>query len=50
MHLVRQTAGRDDYHAEILTASLLTVGLGLALDLLLALTTRALMPWSRSRS
>ena len=40
----------SDYHAEILTASLLTVALGLALDLLLALTTRALMPWSRSRS
>ena len=40
----------SDYHAEILTASLLTVALGLGLDLLLALTTRALMPWSRSRS
>ena len=40
----------SDYHAEILTASLLTIGLGLALDVLLALATRALMPWSRSRS
>jgi osmoprotectant transport system permease protein len=40
----------SDYHAEIVTASLLTVALGLALDVLLALATRALMPWSRSRS
>ena len=40
----------SDYHAEILTASLLTIALGLALDILLALATRALMPWSRSRS
>ena len=40
----------SDYHAEILTASLLTIALGLALDVLLALVTRALMPWSRSRS
>ena len=40
----------SDYHAEILTASLLTIALGLALDVLLALATRALMPWSRSRS
>ena len=40
----------SDYHAEIFTASLLTVALGLALDVLLALTTRLLMPWSRSRS
>jgi osmoprotectant transport system permease protein len=40
----------SDYHAEILTASLLTIALGLTLDVLLALATRALMPWSRSRS
>ena len=40
----------SDYRAEIMTASLLTVALGLALDLLLALATRLLMPWSRSRS
>ena len=40
----------SDYHAEILTASLLTIALGLALDVLLALATRALMPWSRRRS
>jgi osmoprotectant transport system permease protein len=40
----------SDYRAEIMTASLLTIALGLALDLLLALATRLLMPWSRSRS
>ena len=40
----------SDYRAEIMTASLLTVALGLTLDLLLALTTRLLTPWSRSRS
>jgi osmoprotectant transport system permease protein len=40
----------SDYHAEIATASLLTIALGLTLDLLLALTTRLLMPWSRSRT
>jgi len=40
----------SDYRAEIVTASLLTVALGLALDLVLALATRALMPWSRSRA
>ena len=37
------------YRAEIITASVLTVALGLALDLLLALATRLLTPWSRSR-
>jgi osmoprotectant transport system permease protein len=40
----------SNYRAEILTASLLTVALGLALDLLLAVATRLLMPWSRSRT
>ncbi len=40
----------SDYRAEIMTASLLTVALGLTLDLLLALATRLLMPWSRSRT
>ena len=40
----------SDYRAEIMTASLLTIALGLTLDLLLALATRLLMPWSRSRS
>lgn len=38
------------YRAEIVTASLLTVTLGLALDLLLAGATRLLMPWTRGRS
>lgn len=36
------------YRAEIVTASVLTIALGLAFDLLLALVTRLLMPWSRS--
>ena len=38
------------YRAEIVTASVLTVALGLTLDLLLAGLTRALTPWSRSRT
>jgi osmoprotectant transport system permease protein len=38
------------YRAEILTASLRTVALGLSADLLLAGLTRLLTPWSRSRS
>lgn len=38
------------YRAEIVTASLLTVALGLTADLLLAGVTRLLTPWSRSRS
>jgi osmoprotectant transport system permease protein len=38
------------YRAEIVTASLLTVALGLTLDLLLAGATRLLTPWARSRS
>jgi osmoprotectant transport system permease protein len=37
------------YRAEIVTASVLTVALGLALDLLLAVATRLMTPWSRSR-
>jgi osmoprotectant transport system permease protein len=40
----------SNYRAEIVTASLLTVALGLALDLVLAVATRVLMPWSRSRA
>ena len=36
------------YRAEIVTASLLTIALGLTLDLLLAGVTRALTPWSRT--
>ena len=38
------------YRAEIVTASVLTVALGLTLDLLLAGTTRLLTPWARKRS
>ena len=37
------------YHAEILTAALATVALGLVADLLLAGLTRVLTPWSRGR-
>jgi osmoprotectant transport system permease protein len=40
----------SNYRAEIVTASVLTIALGLTLDVLLALATRAMMPWSRSRS
>jgi osmoprotectant transport system permease protein len=40
----------SNYRAEIVTASLLTIALGLTLDLVLALATRLLMPWSRSRA
>jgi osmoprotectant transport system permease protein len=38
------------YRAEIVTASVLTVALGLAADLLLAGATWVLTPWSRRRS
>lgn len=38
------------YRAEIMTASVLTVALGLSADLLLAGLTRLLTPWSRTRS
>lgn len=38
---------RANYRAEVTTATLLCVGLGLVLDLLLALIGRLLMPWSR---
>ena len=37
------------YRAEIVTASLLTVALGLAFDLVLALATRWATPWARGR-
>jgi osmoprotectant transport system permease protein len=40
----------NTYRAEIVTASLLTVALGLAFDLALAGVTRLMTPWSRSRS
>lgn len=38
------------YRAEILTASVLTVALGLTFDVLLAGATRLLTPWSRRRA
>jgi osmoprotectant transport system permease protein len=38
------------YRAEIVTASVLTVLLGLTFDLLLAGATRVLTPWARSRA
>jgi osmoprotectant transport system permease protein len=38
------------YRAQIVTASVLTVGLGLLADLLLAGATRMLTPWSRGRT
>jgi osmoprotectant transport system permease protein len=38
------------YRAEIVTASVLTVALGLTFDLLLAGATRVLTPWARSRA
>jgi osmoprotectant transport system permease protein len=38
------------YRAEIVTASLLTVALGLTADVLLAGLTRLLTPWARSRT
>ena len=38
------------YRAEIVTASVLTIALGLAFDVLLALATRAVTPWSRTAS
>jgi osmoprotectant transport system permease protein len=40
----------NTYRAEIVTASLLTVALGLAFDLALAGVTHLMTPWSRSRS
>jgi osmoprotectant transport system permease protein len=36
------------YRAEIVTASVLTIALGLAFDVLLAWATRAVTPWSRN--
>lgn len=38
------------YRAEIVTASVLTIALGLAFDVLLAMATRAVTPWSRTAS
>jgi osmoprotectant transport system permease protein len=38
------------YRAEIMTASVLTVALGLTFDVLLAGATRLMTPWARRRS
>lgn len=38
------------YRAEIVTATLLTLALGVTADLLLTLATRAMSPWSRRRA
>jgi osmoprotectant transport system permease protein len=38
------------YHAQIMTATLLTVALAIVLEGLLLLLERALTPWSRARS
>ena len=40
----------NTYKAEIMTASLLTVALGLAFDVVLAGATRLMTPWARRRS
>jgi osmoprotectant transport system permease protein len=40
----------NTYKAEIMTASLLTVALGLTFDVLLAGATRLMTPWARRRS
>jgi osmoprotectant transport system permease protein len=41
---------QSNYRAEIVTASVLTVVLGLTFDLVLAGLTRLMTPWSRSRA
>jgi osmoprotectant transport system permease protein len=38
------------YHAQIMTATLLTIALAIALEAMLLLLERALTPWSRNRS
>jgi osmoprotectant transport system permease protein len=48
--LILRGFNNNFYRAEIVTASVLTVALGLAFDLLLALATRLLTPWSRRRA
>jgi len=48
--LILRGFNNNFYRAEILTASVLTVALGLAFDLLLSLATRLLTPWSRRRA
>jgi osmoprotectant transport system permease protein len=48
--LILRGFNNNFYRAEIVTASVLTVALGLAFDLLLAGATRLLTPWSRRHS
>lgn len=48
--LILRGFNNNFYRAEIVTASVLTVALGLAFDLLLAGATRLLTPWSRRQS
>jgi len=48
--LILRGFNNNFYRAEILIASVLTVALGLAFDLLLALATRLMTPWSRRRA
>ena len=48
--LILRGFNNNFYRAEIVTASVLTVALGLAFDLLLALATRLMTPWSRRRA
>ncbi len=48
--LILRGFNNNFYRAEIVTASVLTVALGLAFDLLLSLATRLMTPWSRGRA
>ncbi len=48
--LILRGFNNNFYRAEIVTASVLTVALGLAFDLLLASATRLMTPWSRRRA
>ena len=48
--LILRGFNNNFYRAEILTASVLTVALGLTFDLLLAGATRLMTPWSRRRT
>ena len=41
---------QSDYRAQIMTATVLCLGLALVLDLLLALAGRLAMPWMRRRA
>ena len=49
-NLILQGFQNNFYRAQIVTASVLVVALGLLADVLLALLTRALTPWSRGRA